>query len=170
MKYMHTFSAIYSRSLAADVKICNLGLSRLRKCLSRHISSASSAIDRHTTSTKRSYLSTSPGGVESVESMKDAFIYHQRVNILEEKKQSCYLTKSILKPGLPERFHTPLDYSEEEIAIFMKEFEQNIINSRLFCYGESPYHRKETSSLQIFLNMLHIVWKNNSNRSGATNY
>eukprot|EP00794_Sanderia_malayensis_P014212 gene14212-15695_t len=79
------------------------------------------------------HLATSPREVSNND-LETAFIYQQRINILDEKKQCCYLTKSILKNELPQVYQKPLDLGDEELGNIMRKFEQNIIDTRYPSY------------------------------------
>lgn len=102
--------------------------------------------------------------VENPETQRDAHTFHQQIQILDNKKQSCYLTKSVLKNELPASFQKPLDLEVEKSEDIMKRFEQNIIDTRLFCSGDNRHKRRENSAVDMFLNMLQITFGNTSHR------
>ena len=102
--------------------------------------------------------------IENNRDVEDMFIYTHNSKIEEEKKQACYISKSILRPGLPSCFDKPLNLDDELVEKIFEKFEGHIKDSMLFCYGEEVLHRKKHSVLNIFLNMLQTTWKETSKR------
>ena len=96
--------------------------------------------------------------------LQDTFIYTDYSKIEDEKKQSCYLTKSVLKHGLPPVYDRPLDLEQSELDSIYDDFEEHLIDSFLFCYGEEELHRKKYSVVNAFLNMMQTTWRRTTNR------
>ena len=90
---------------------------------------------------------------------KSTFVYTDYSKIEDEKKQGCYLSKSVLKPGLPPIYDRPLNLDEARLEEIYKEFESHLIDSFLFCYGEEELNRKKYSVVNAFLNMTQTIWR-----------
>jgi len=91
--------------------------------------------------------------------VKKTFAYTDYSKIEDEKKQGCFLTKSILKPGLPSIYERPLNLDQSLLDSIYEEFEGHLLDSFLFCFGEEELHRKKFSVMNSFLNMAQTTWR-----------
>ena len=97
-------------------------------------------------------------------STTDTFIYTDYSKIEDEKKQGCYLTKSILKPGLPSIHERPLNLDQTLLDSIYKDFEDHLLDSFLFCFGDEELYRKKFSVVNTFLNMTQTTWRKTTSR------
>lgn len=100
------------------------------------------------------------------ETKKNAFVYATYKHIEDGKKQACYVTKSILKPGLPAIYQQQLDLNETELDDIINKFEDHLLDSMLFCYGDEKKkkHRTRNAVLNTVLNLLQTTWRKTSQR------
>ena len=97
-------------------------------------------------------------------SSKGTFVYTDYSKIEDERKQGFYLTKSILKSGLPSIHDRPLNLDQTLLDSIYKEFEDHLLDSFLFCYGEEELFRKKFSVVNTFLNMTQTTWRKTTTR------
>ena len=116
-------------------------------------------------------LSSQPHQVAEVEEeripeIKQAFVYATYKHLEDGKKQACYITKSILKPGLPLIYEQQLDLNDTELDAIINKFEDHLLDSMLFCYGdeEKKKHRTRNAVLNTVLNLLQATWRKTSHR------
>ena len=98
------------------------------------------------------------------QNIKEAFVYTDYSKIEDEKKQGLYLTKSILKPGLPSIHEMPLNLDQTLLQSIYKEYEEHLLDSFLFCFGEEELYRKKFSVVNAFLNMTQTTWRKTTSR------
>ena len=101
---------------------------------------------------------------------KGTFVYTDYSKIEDEKKQGCFLTKSILKPGLPSIYERPLNLDQSLLHSIYEEFEGHLLDSFLFCFGEEELHRKKFSVMNSFLNMAQTTWRKTTSRYQAARH
>ena len=103
---------------------------------------------------------------ESISAAKKAFVYATYKHLEDGKKQACYVTKSVLKPGLPSIYQQQLDLNETEVDAIINKLEDHLLDSMLFCYGDEKRkkHRTHNAVLNTVLNLLQTTWRKTSQR------
>lgn len=84
------------------------------------------------------------------------YAFHPKTRTLESDIQALYLTKTILKPGLPASLQSNIieDSLRDKM---MDRFRQCVVQTRLFNYEEER-STKTSCALPLMMNMMKVVW------------
>jgi hypothetical protein len=98
----------------------------------------------------------SSGGQAVLSTAAKPYAFHPKTRTLEAENQALYLTKTILKEGLPVSVRSN-SFEDSLRDQLMNRFRQCIIQTRLFNYEEER-STKTTCALPLMVNMLKVVW------------